>query len=218
MNEFELENLYFKDAFDLSSDGINISVNNVETNCITSSFNNFHLDSEGNLVVKTINATDGDLFEINYQQILNMVYPIGSIYMSVNSANPSILFGGNWTQWGQGKVPVGIDTTQIEFNTSEKTGGSKTHNHTCPNHKHKVDNLYGMIGFWTNAISANRISTSNWNDNVYFDNVGQRKTSNDSNSYGIKIGGETNNEGGGNTGVNTNLQPYITCYMWKRLS
>ena len=45
--------------------------------------------------------------------------------MSVNSTNPTNLFGGTWVTWGAGRVPVGIDTSQTEFASVEKTGGEK---------------------------------------------------------------------------------------------
>jgi len=54
----------------------------------------------------------------------NKIYPIGSIYMSIDNTNPSDLFGGTWVAWGSGRVPVGVDTTQDSFNIVEKTGGS----------------------------------------------------------------------------------------------
>ncbi len=61
------------------------------------------------------------------------VYPIGSIYISVNDINPSKYFGGTWERFANGRCLVGVDTTQEEFNTIGKTGGSKylqahTHN------------------------------------------------------------------------------------------
>ena len=34
----------------------------------------------------------------NYKELLNIVYPVGSIYISVNNINPSQLFGGTWVQ------------------------------------------------------------------------------------------------------------------------
>lgn len=64
---------------------------------------------------------------------VDFIYPIGSIYFSINSQNPSKWFGGTWEAWGTGRVPVGIDTSQTEFNSVEKTGGSKAmqkHQHT----------------------------------------------------------------------------------------
>lgn len=57
--------------------------------------------------------------------IVDAVYPVGSIYLSVNSVNPSELFGGTWAAWGTGRVPVGVDASQTEFNAVEKSGGLK---------------------------------------------------------------------------------------------
>lgn len=60
------------------------------------------------------------------QSFFNLIYPIGSIYMSVNPTNPSELFPRTaWMEWGKGRVPVGVDTSQTEFDKAEKTGGSK---------------------------------------------------------------------------------------------
>lgn len=61
------------------------------------------------------------------QAIIDLVYPVGAIYMSVNSVNPGNLFGGTWTAWGQGQVAVGVNPSDSDFNAAEKTGGEKTH-------------------------------------------------------------------------------------------
>ena len=81
----------------------------------------------------------GDLY-INNKNIFDLIYPIGSIYISIKNTNPSTLFGGTWVSWGAGRVPVGVDTTQNEFKTVEKTGGEKTHKLTVsemPKHTHR---------------------------------------------------------------------------------
>lgn len=71
-------------------------------------------------------ASGGDI-----STIINAIYPIGSIYMSVNNTDPSILFEGTtWEAWGSGKVPVGVDTDDTDFDTAEETGGAKTENYT----------------------------------------------------------------------------------------
>ena len=56
--------------------------------------------------------------------------PVGSIEINTSGKNPSTYIGGTWIAWGSGKVPVGIDTSDTNFNTVEKTGGAKTHTHT----------------------------------------------------------------------------------------
>ena len=55
------------------------------------------------------------LMEINALEIFNKVYPVGSIYLSVNSTNPSSYFGGTWVAWGSGRVPIGVNTSDTRF-------------------------------------------------------------------------------------------------------
>jgi len=57
-------------------------------------------------------------------------FPVNSVFISVVDTNPSNLLGyGTWVTFGTGRVIVGVDTGQTEFNTVEKTGGSKTANY-----------------------------------------------------------------------------------------
>ena len=128
-------------------------------------------------------------------------YPIGSIYMNAsNSANPASLLGfGTWTSFGAGRVLVGLDSSQSEFNSIGETGGAKTASHTLttaeiPSHTHTRD--------------------FDWRtpDGI------------DSNGQGSEIGGistpthtfDTGATGGGGSHSHSTLQPYITVYMWKR--
>lgn len=72
--------------------------------------------------------------------IMSQVYPVGSIYLSVNPTNPGSLFGGTWKSIGAGRTLVGVDPSQTEFNKVKKTGGTKSvnlyHSHTVNNHTH----------------------------------------------------------------------------------
>ena len=131
--------------------------------------------------------------------ICNLIYPVGSIKMTVTNANPSNYLGGTWSLWGAGRVPVGIDTSQTEFDTSEKTGGTKTHTLTkeqIPSHNHEIPELKDDSGsnhtYPKNTSRAARTTTGTFK--AWWGNTG---------STG---GGQPHN----------NLQPYITCYMWKR--
>jgi hypothetical protein len=71
------------------------------------------------------------------------IYPVGAIYMSVSSTSPASLFGGTWTQWGSGRVPIGINSSDSDFNTVEKTGGSK---------EYELRALIGAVGGNVNTI------------------------------------------------------------------
>ena len=147
--------------------------------------------------------------KVNNNAILTNLFPVGSIYMSVNNTNPSTYFGGTWVAWGSGRVPVGVNTSDSDFSTVEKTGGSKAlqqHNHTGTTdgagaHNHQVgadDDAVGG-GTWT---SVHKAGTSG---------AGRLVTTSDVGNHTHTF--TTGNAGSGNSG---NLQPYITCYMWKR--
>jgi hypothetical protein len=75
----------------------------------------------------------------NPSDLVNLIYPVGSIYISANSTSPATLFGGTWQAFGNGKALVGYDASDSDFNMVERTLGSKTHTQTVnemPSHTH----------------------------------------------------------------------------------
>ena len=60
--------------------------------------------------------------------LASTLYPVGSIYINASvSTNPGTLLGfGTWTAYGAGRVIVGLDSGQTEFDTLDETGGAKT--------------------------------------------------------------------------------------------
>ena len=124
----------------------------------------------------------------------NDSYPIGSIYITIKDTNPSSYLGGTWVAFGTGRTLVGVDTSQTEFETVEKTGGEKTHKLTVsemPAHSHRQ------------YVTANSGGSGIRNDY----NADARG--------GLYDQGINTGSAGGN-GAHNNLQPYITVYMWKR--
>ena len=136
-----------------------------------------------NIYIRTRNNTDWSSWTLMVHR--ESIFPIGSIYMSVTNTNPSNSFGGTWVLWGQGRVPIGVDTSQSEFNSVEKTGGAKIST--------QINTGSSSYGFTTS-------SQSGYNDRTL---VG-------SSSYGLP-----HDEKSADISL---LQPYITCYMWKRVS
>jgi len=58
-------------------------------------------------------------------------FPVSSIFISVVSTNPATLLGyGTWTAFGTGRMMVGLDLNDSDYNTAEQTGGAKTHTQT----------------------------------------------------------------------------------------
>ena len=84
--------------------------------------------------------------DTNDNAIVDKIYPVGSIYMSVTDSTAAAVearFGGTWVVFGSGKTLVGVNTSETEFNTVEKTGGNKSinlqHNHTVDKHTHYME-------------------------------------------------------------------------------
>ena len=123
-------------------------------------------------------------------------YPVGAIFTTTvayaNSAAVVAAIGGTtWTAFGAGKVLVGVDASDTDFDTVEETGGAKTHTLTIsemPAHTHSYDRQVTS----TDALSIHDIV---------------RTTGGNSSSTTGSTGGGT---------AHNNLQPYITVYMWKR--
>lgn len=150
--------------------------------------------------------------------IMNALYPVGTIYMSVNSANPGDIFGGTWQAWGAGRVPVGVNTSDTSFDTVEKTGGEKTHKLTA-NESGTTAHVHGGfrdIDYYVmnDSPSARNVGiTDGTEGNIYYID-GQSQPE-------IKFKHRTTTgaaEAKAAVSAHNNLQPYITCYMWKRIA
>ena len=149
------------------------------------------------------------------------LYPVGAIYMSTANVNPSTFIAGTtWVAWGSGKVPVGVDTSDTSFDTVEKTGGEKTHTLTeseMPKHAHTGTNValskYNASGLGGTTqvskltLTADYTSVDGGEVIEYETAPKQEPLVTLTDMYGIPKGGD---------GTHNNLQPYITCYMFKR--
>ena len=156
--------------------------------------------------------------KIDLSSLWDQIYPVGSIYLSVNATNPSVLFGGTWEQL-KGKFLVGVDSSDTDFNTSEKTGGEKTHvltSNEMPSHTHTQasctdpGNHKHTISTWYNGQSASAQTVEGWGTKKHE----KYHYTGDAGSHTHTI--TLNNTGGGQ--AHNNMPPYMTVYMWKRIS
>ena len=144
---------------------------------------------------------------ISYTDILQVVYPVGAIYMSINNTSPASLFGGSWEQI-EDVFLLGAGSAY----TAGSTGGESTHtltvqempvhSHTVNAHSHAIgldnDTTVGTYG-WSLHINSNGTSVT-----------GAHKTVTSGTSSP-----NTNTIGGGV--AHNNMPPYLTVYMWKRI-
>lgn len=128
---------------------------------------------------------------VDVSTVLDKVYPVGSIYMSVNSTNPKTLFGGTWVQI-KDRFLLAAGTTY----KAGATGGEAAHTLTAsemPSHNHAV--------YYPNAGAADHSAPGNYPDGP-------------SDSTYYAIGSYTSSAGGGT--AHNNMPPYLSVYVWKR--
>jgi hypothetical protein len=164
--------------------------------------------------------------------IRDFLYPVGAIYMSTSSTNPSAFIGGSWTAWGGGRVPVGIGSNgETNYTEVEATGGSQTsvatHNHGQFAHAHTT--VAHRHGIWSNDKWSSNVVGRNYTSKASgigfveaSDGGYNHYTTNQAGSYLLSTASPNTdevaamNKNAGST--NGNMQPYITCYMWKRIA
>lgn len=130
--------------------------------------------------------------------LYNAIFPIGQIVIKGDNEDYSNWLGFTWERTAVGKVLVGIDSTDTDFNTIGKTGGEKTHTLTVdemPKHTHNL-----KTGAKTNA----------WKEPNYTIGYQYQEASAIVSSEGIENTGENQ--------PHNNLQPYQVVAYWKRIA
>ena len=148
--------------------------------------------------------------KVNNTNIFDLIYPVGSIYMSVNSTSPEVLFGGTWEQV-QGRFLLGMSSSY----PAGSQGGEATHTLTrneIPNHGHYL----GQMGNTSRMLPTNN-ATNDPSQEYYVTEVES------SGSTYLK----PNVTWGGYLTAGTlfdtpydqphnNMPPYLSVYIWKR--
>lgn len=148
----------------------------------------------GRIADKSLPAGSVDIagvFAMSGKQLIDVFYPIGTIYESTKPDNPSTFMGGTWSRFGNGRVLVGVDETDPTFNVPLQIGGEKAHTlsiQEIPSHTHGFRG-----GGENNYVRVEPSSTYGYSGN-------SDKT--------------TTATGGGQ--AHNNLQPYVTVYRWQR--
>ena len=129
-----------------------------------------------------------------FASIIDIVYPVGSIYMSVNAADPSKLFSGTTWEKLEGRFLLGSSSTY----TNGSTGGEATHTLTVdemPNHKHSIS--------YPNAAGPEEAA------------IGYPADSDTNKSWGAEM---CKTQSAGKSVAHNNMPPYLVVNMWKRIS
>ena len=165
------------------------------------------------LTNKTISGASNTL------SVLSAAWPIGSVFTGVVATSPATLLGfGTWSAFGAGRMLIGIDSGDTDFDTAEETGGSKTvtigqtnlpnistgagtaHTHIQDAHTHSATSQSaggsavrsGGAGAGSGGGTIQSATATNQNESAH-----------------------THSLGGSGTALNV-MNPFITVYFWKR--
>ena len=158
----------------------------------------------------------------------NKIYPVGSIYMSVNSTDPSELFGGEWEQI-EDKFLLACGTNH----TNGTTGGAETvslteqemprHNHSTNAHSHTTDtNGEYFVTSTQSSVNNTRVEYSSSGNRMVdgFDTTSSifhhRKNTNSQSPSTKYSGGTGSTEAYSDGSAHENMPPYLAVYCWVR--
>lgn len=148
--------------------------------------------------------------------LLDMIYPVGSIYMSVNSSNPGSLFGGTWEKMPAGRVliPEGESSWGTTY-TAGSQGGEATHTLTVdelPSHSHGISISTSGAHSHTYPVGWNDGDAPTATDAAYDASWTKSTSSSGNHTHSATIS---------NTGASKAhnvIQPYFVAYIWKRIA
>jgi hypothetical protein len=152
------------------------------------------------MALTNVQAFSGDLevsgnVVVGGTNIIDLIYPVGSIYLSASTVSPSTSIGGTWVRYAQGRCLFSVHDTDTDF-ALEAIGGAKDVTLTeaqMPSHRHS-----------------------------FFDNVRDRYGSSGGDyvfhlaGFGARGGFNNNTNYTGSSQAHENLPPYIAVYCWKR--
>ncbi len=196
---------------------------------------NVYYKDNSNLVADNVqDAIDGTCvkFDNNLSnlknEIINEIYPIGSIYISTELSTIEAVqekLGGEWAVYSEGRTLVGSGTSDKEFKINE-TGGESTHKLTIeemPSHTHIQNphdhSLNAAIYGWENWSEQTidhyvfNLNTTVWHKS----NITQATEKIGFNKIGNSTLTTATNQTTGGSEEHNNLQPYTVVYMYKRI-
>lgn len=226
LNEQTLYDDYIEDAFTYSDGEVELSVDSIVTGCISSSNNNFSLDENGNLIVNSI-AFNGS----QQNSLCDIIYPVGSIYMSVNEVSPSILFGGTWEKitnkflLGAGGSyslnSTGGATSVTSGASSGSTGGPSTNTTgsttltvaQMPSHTHDPGSGTSFVegGSGSGSVASLNFASGNYHRYQYY----HTSATGGGQGHTHTLSSHTHSLNSHTHSVNT-MPPYLAVNIWKR--
>lgn len=155
-----------------------------------------YMQDSADIQINQVSGTDNINFTLKQNNsLVNLLFPIGQIIIKGDNEDYSNWLGFTWERTAVGKVLVGYDSKDTDFNTIGKTGGEKTHTLTInemPSHSHNLKFKNNASDFGDGYLTT-------------------------ASTYDFRQGtGSIENTGGGQS--HNNLQPYQVVAYWKRIA
>ena len=217
-----MENENYENYLTTTSEGLDINAHNIEVECITSSKNKFSLDCDGNLTVNSINFSSSENNILSFDAIFNKIYPVGAIYISANEVNPGTLFTGVWEKI-EGKFLLASNNSVTAYALGS-TGGAVSHTHTSAAQSHGAANvangsMYAAMAVkGTSGLRYKTVTGINFTPNERKADGGAGYNYSTNQTEGVQINGATASTTPGNTGSSSNMPPFLSVNVWKRIS
>ena len=186
------------------------------------------------LTNKTIDGNNNTITNVGGGE----AFPVGSVFISVVATNPGTLLGyGTWAAFAQGRMLIGLNSSDTDFDTVEETGGAKTHSlttaelashnhtqnahthtqnahtHTQNSHSHTAKVQWGATDAQNRRpeTGAGNYAGTGASDGSVNGTVATNQNTTPTNQNTTP----TNNTAGSGT-AHSIMNPYIVTYMWKR--
>lgn len=157
-----------------------------------------YMQDSADIQINEVSGTDNINFTLKQNNsLVNLLFPIGQIIIKGDNEDYSDWLGFSWERTAVGKVLVGLDTTDTDFNAIGKIGGEKTHILTVdemPSHTHGVPQSHP------------------YNSDATEHHTLVRQSFNKSTGYNV----DTSATGGGE--AHNNMPPYQVVAFWKRIA
>lgn len=215
----------------------NVTITAANVSGSVRSVNNVQPDGNGNVTLEIEQGID-----------FNQIYPVGSIYMSMNPTDPGTLFGGTWQALNEGRVLIGANATYAAGSTGGEathtlttnempahthtgsTASAGSHTHTgstssAGSHSHNsgvTDDVNHSFAQYTSYKNSSKYSFMNETSHAV--NYQSTTSSGGSHSHSMSLnsaGSHTHTMNLNNTGggqAHNNMQPYLAVYMWTRIA
>lgn len=166
--------------------------------------------------MKTLEEEVKKMIDDAKSEIINSLCPVGKIIYTDNNTNPgTYITGTTWELYGVGRMLVCVDTSNSNFSTAGKTGGSDTVSHT---HTYRIKTSI------SHSVTSNVIAMNNsgGNGTTISTSTGNALNTNNAldsgSAWNYNDGTNTVTQGTTYSTSTSNLSSYITGYRWRRIA